>query len=425
MQDHEVGLNPQILTDLPATIESTLAGKATWQAAKQREQELTDDYERKSQQPATTIIAPLPVAKIAPRDEPKRLRLTKLWTATDLKNPGNILLIPDVQEPARQRIFVLDGARTVVELDRQGKTLARHVLEIPQEAAINFLRTATDAKGRRYFAGSASGQQQLFLFDSDWKLLLAFPSADAGKHAGIGDVLLTDLEGKGEPTLAIGYWGQVGVQCVSLDGKRLWNDRSMEYVLRLGTSGSDASGTRQLLCTNSQGSIVPLDAKGKPGSPWILPGIMLDTILAADPDGTGKTALCGLGTNAGETPLAVGIGPHGEDQWNYVMRRGVFTTPIERLTTANFAGKGSPKQWLLAGADGSIHVIGMDGAPLDHFHYGKALTGLSAGAFTGTAGGDDAQTPVLMVATSGGVDAYAVSLNSDIASEPPRDTKAQ
>ena len=127
----------------------------------------------------------------------------------------------------------------VVELDGQGKIVARHELEIPQDAVINFLRTAQDAAGHRYYAGSASGQQQLFLFDSNWKLLTAFPDLSLGKHAGIGDVQFIDFDGQGDVKLAVGYWGLVGVQIVSLEGKRLASDRSMQFVLRMAASPRD------------------------------------------------------------------------------------------------------------------------------------------------------------------------------------------
>jgi len=417
VQDHEVGLNPQVLTDLPATIDAVLAGKATWQAAKDREQSLVDDYERKTQQPANTTVTPLPVATIAPRDETKRLRLTKLWSTTELKSPGNFLILPDAKDQAQQRILVLDGSRTVVELDRRGKIVARHALEIPQDAAITFLRTAVDRAGKRYYAGSASGQQRVFLFDADWKSLVAYPPADSGPHAGIADVVLADLEGKGTPMLAIGYFGAVGVQGVSLEGRRLWNERTTENVFRLAVSGPGPDGARVLLCTNNAGGIVPMDAKGHPGTPLILPGTAVDTLLADELE-TGKTSLCGLGVNDGGTPLAIGIGARGEEQWRYVMPRGLYSTPIERLTTANFLGKNAARQWLLAGADGSVHIIAGDGAPLDHFHYGKALTGLAGTAFPPESGVAADRTPVLLIATAGAIDAWSIPPDSDVADTP-------
>src|SRR5262249_17055690 len=68
----------------------------------------------------------------APASEPKTFKLTKLWSAADLKDPGNLFVFegPDNQP----RILAFDGWKTIVELDKDGKTIARHELEIPQDA---------------------------------------------------------------------------------------------------------------------------------------------------------------------------------------------------------------------------------------------------------------------------------------------------
>ncbi len=399
VQQHEVGLNPQLATELPATIEAILAGKSTWADAKNREQRLVDDYERKIQTPAPTVTAlePLPETKILPRDEPKSLKLAQRWKADGLKAPGNILVIDTEKESSR--VFVMDGPRTVVEIDREGKTVAKHELAIPAEAVVNFLRTAIDREGHRYFAGSASGQQQMFLFDADWKLLVGFPGPHVDKHAGIGDVQFTDFKGDGNLQLAVGYWGQVGVQGVSLGGARLWTDRSMEFVLRLAMGSADDKGNRTLLCTNSSGTLVPIDATGKPGAAWQAPGLMLETVVSAD-SGDGQTAIGAMARDAQQNPVAVGFGPRGEDLWHYPLPRGIFRTPVEPLTAARLLA-GGKHHWLLAGADGSIHIVAAGGTPVDSFHNGSALTGLAGVRF-----GD---ASLLLLSTAKGLEAWEVT----------------
>ena len=240
VQYNEVGWNPELASELPTVIDAILADKSTWEDAKRRGDGRMADYERKIQEPPApvAVVENLPDTKILPRDEPTSLKLSKAWEITELKSPGNFLIVAaDGGEP---KVLVLDGPRTVVELTREGTIAARHPLQIPEQAVISFLRTTVDSQGHRFYAGSASGQQQVFLFDADWKLLLAFPSADQPKHAGIGDVQFVDLDRSGSPKLAIGYWGLVGVQQISLDGKRLWSDRSMEFVLSLAEGGADS-----------------------------------------------------------------------------------------------------------------------------------------------------------------------------------------
>ncbi len=395
VQYNEVGWNPELANELPTVIDSILAGKSTWEEAKKRSDVRLADYQRKIQEPPApvTSVENLPATKIVPRDEPTKLAITKAWEVTELKSPGNLLIFDGGDAT---KFFVMDGPRTVVELTSDGNVAARHELQIPEQAVVSFLRTTVDGQGHRYYAGSASGQQQVFVFDSDWKLLLAFPPADQPKHAGIGDVQFVDLDHSGTPKLAIGYWGLVGVQQVALDGKRLWSDRSMEFVLSITDGSAGSNGTPHLICANSRGSLVPLDSAGAPGSEWRVAGLMLETVVS---DKMGGGSLCAVASNTDGTPVAAGLGPNGEDQWRYLLPSGIFRTPIEKLTSANLIG--DERQWLIAGADGSIHFVAHDGQPIDHFHYGEALTGMSGVRF-----GDDR---LLLVSTAKGLTAWRIA----------------
>ncbi len=397
VQFSEVGLNPALPKELPETIDALLAGKSTWEAAKARDKSRQDEYARRIQQPPAsfTAVEDLPATKILPRDEPKTFKLEQAWEA-EVKRPGNILVVDAADvEP---KLFVLDGARAVVELSKSGQIVARHELKIPEQAAISYLRTTIDKSGKRYFAGCGNGQQQLFLFDADWNLLLSFPAADQGKHAGIGDVQFIDQEQLGTPHLAIGYWGVVGVQCVSLDGKRLWADRTTEFIISLTETGADSKGLRTLLCANGQGQIVPINSTGAPQGQWSAQGIMFENVLAAEMGGPQKP-ICAAARNSEGTPLAVGLSPRGDDLWRYVLPRGIFRTPIEPLSVGSVVG--STPHWLIAGADGSIHFISPDGTPLDHFHYGEALSGIA-----GIRSGDER---LLIVSTAKGLTAWRAS----------------
>jgi thiol-disulfide isomerase/thioredoxin len=403
VQFNEVGLNLELTKDLPATIETLLAGKSTWDDAKSKDHERQVEYARRIQEPSApfTAVEDLPATKILPRDEPKSLKLTNAWENTEIRSPGNLLVVNDVG--GSSNVLVVDGVRTVVELSGDGKTTARHELKIPEQAAISYLRTATDREGHRYFAGSAAAQQQLFLFDADWKQLLSFPAADQGEHAGIGDVQFINLEELATPQLAIGYWGIVGVQMVSLTGTRLKADRTVEFVLGMTETGADSRGLHRLLCTTSRGTIVPVDSTGTAEAEWRLNGIAFDLVGAADAGG-GKRAICSLAHNNDGTSLAVGLNDRGEDLWRYILPRGIFRTPIQPLTSAALVGGASsgpqPANWIIAGPDGSIHFVGIDGSPIDHFHFGEALTGLAGARVNGD--------PLLLIATAKGVSAWRV-----------------
>ena len=114
----------------------------------------------------------IPKATIAPRSEPRQLKLHRCGIRT--RRPGRATYCRLNKPTAARRLYVNDGWRTVVALDGRGQLAGRYELDIPEEAAISFLRTAADAQGSRYFAGSASAQQQLFVFDGSSKNCSAF-----------------------------------------------------------------------------------------------------------------------------------------------------------------------------------------------------------------------------------------------------------
>ncbi len=324
---------------------------------------------------SASLVTEVPAAKIAPHSDPAALKLTKLWSAADVKDPGNVLVIDGAD--GQPHIYVFDGWRSVAELDGNGQVLAKHELDIPNDAVACFLRTTTDAQGRRYFVVSANGQPQCHVFDQNWKKLLSFPKPEDGATEGIGDVQIADLNGSGKPQLCVSYWGDVGVQGVALDGNRLWRDRSLQFVLRTALTDRDAAGHRQLLCTHSKGTIVPLSFEGKPEKEIIIPDRRVYYITAADLAGKGQSDYCALAGSVVTDNAAVGVSLDGKELWNYTLPPGVHGRPIEVISTGDLTGDAA-KQWVIAGADGSIHILAADGKPIDKFNTGTMLTGLGA-----------------------------------------------
>ncbi|HWB10231.1 MAG TPA: hypothetical protein VG826_13455 [Pirellulales bacterium] len=348
-------------------------------------------------------------AEIAPQSEPGLLRMKQVWSCSHrqaadsspaVKRPGNILVIPN-GSPS-DRVFVLDGSLSVAEIAADGRMLGRHRLELPyrDDTAVTFLRTATDAAGNRYVLGSKNGVQQVHLFDAGWKRLLSFPE-DGGNHPGISDATLADLDGDGELEMLVGYRQEVGVHCVTLDGERRWRNREAEFEPRLAVTGPDRRGRRQLLA--AEGLILPIDAAGHQQSPIALSDTFVRLIFTADLDGDEALEWCAIAQKSPAasklpTDLAVGFSPDGAEQWTYPLPEGTHHhAALEMVVSGKLLGD-EAGQWIIAGADASIHILDIDGRLIDRFNYGAAPSGMAVAKINGR--------PALVIATDDSVDAW-------------------
>ena len=409
-----MGDNPKLATELPEKLEKLLGGAdlAKEAAAKYQEhfKEITtrieagieDAFQGKTADKSgdkTSADVPLPQAKIAPHSDPKTFKLTSLWKCKDLAAPGNILVQSRSDGPSR--LLVLDSWRAVAELGLDGKLVATHKFDLEDKEAVCSLRSGTTADGKRYLVGFATAHQRFHLLDENWKQLFSFPQdALQNPHKGMSDVELADLDGDGSLLAYVGYWDVVGVQAVSLEGKRLWSQREgLTNVARLMPGPADAAGHRPLLCINGNGTLVVLDSKGQRQSELSVSDWPLRWMAAGELAGDGHLAWCGLSARSMGEDVALGFNLKGDMLWNYPMSKGSLQQPIEQIISGKITHDG-PGQWLLPGADGSISIISLDGKLLDQFNYGASLSGLATADLDGK--------PALIVASGSGLEALRI-----------------
>jgi thiol-disulfide isomerase/thioredoxin/outer membrane lipoprotein-sorting protein len=405
VQDMEAGFHANYATALSAKFAKLLAGEEIYR-------ENLDDFEAQGEQMIAWLQerarkeeywgplapSPMPTAEIAEESLPQKIKLRKLWSSTGLRLPGNILV---VQEPDKaDRILVLDNEASIAQLGTGGSVTASHPLPVEAGEPIRFLRTGAANDGTRWFAASTSGAPRLHLLNDAFEPLLEFPpQADVFTHPGIADVQIGDLDNDGTPELCVGYWGDVGVQGVSVEGERIWRNRTLANVPSLALLGLDSSGQRNVLCTNQTGSLVLIDAEGNRVTEIQVPSQPVIWIVSADLDGDDQVELCALSPTQEGSHVALGLNLQGEVLWEYPLPAGMHEHAIEPVQPARLLS-GQPGQWLLAGPDGSIHILSPTGEPMDRFNYGAALTGLATAALDGK--------PVLLVATTESVDAWEV-----------------
>ena len=417
IQDYQPGFKPNHELEMSGKLEKLLAGSTihgellkTLQEERAQYAVWLDGWLKKGLFLPPALLAnssadaqEIPKVAVAPRSDPKSLSLTSLWQYKEVNGPGNMVVVAD--QGGAAKIVVLDSWKNVLEIGPDGKIIGTpHVLDLPKDDVATLIRTALGPGGKRYYALSAIGQQQVHLFDDQWKRLVSFPEGtDQNPHKGIADVQLADLDGDGMLKIYVSYFGDVGVQCASLDGKRLWSSRSagtaLSNVSRIAVFGTSPQDQHGLLCTDDSGSLIALDPQGKRIGALTVPNRMVWWIVSADLGGPRKPNLAGLYLAEFGCSVAVGVGPKGEELWSYPLPKGEHQWPIERILTGNLFADG-PGQWILPGVDGSIHILSVDGKPLDFFNYGEALTGLATMVIGGR--------PALVVSTPKLVEAWRV-----------------
>jgi len=395
---------PEALTNrLSEDLRKVLAGEDIYEeplaAYRQELEKYRQDLERGAQaSPEEVTTMEIPRAQTAPRSDPQRLRLTPLWKCGELRSPGNVAVVggPD----GTSKLLVIEGWRTVAEVGLDGKVIAQHELAIEKSEAVSKLRTAVDRSGRMLVAAFAVSEQRFHLFDAAFQKLLSFP-ADAleNPHQGISDVRLADLDGNGTIEACVGYWGLVGAQGVSLEGKRIWSNRRIVEVGCLAVGPPDARGQRHLFCTNRNGSLAEVGPDGQPIGEVALRNRALHWVVAADLTGDGRPEWCALSATPEHRSIAVGLDLEGRELWNYPLPLGVHERQIEEVVPGRLF-PGAVGQWLLPGGDGSIHVLSPDGKRIDQFSYGARLTGLATAEQDGRG--------VLIVATEKSLEAWRV-----------------
>jgi thiol-disulfide isomerase/thioredoxin len=412
LQHCEVGENPNLAAVVPERIEKLLAGKDVTKEA------LGDFQEQKKQAESFLDAAfqgKLPEdAKTAAKSQPKSLKLISLWKCAELRSTGNILVVSQPNGPPR--LFVIDKSETIAEVNpADGKVIANHQPQLePKEAQpdpkapqrrprewICRLRTGVGRDGQRVYAGFAPGNQRVYFFDQNWKLFSSFPeNALKNPHPGIADVQLGDLDGDGTLKAYVGYYGVVGVQGASLEGKRLWSNRALVNIMQMALTDANPKGQRDLVCTNESGSLSVLDPKGSLRTNIPVKDRLLEVILAADLKGDGQAMWCGLGVRPLAEPIAMGLDLKGQELWSYPLPKGRQSQPVEPIVAARITS-GGPGNWIIPGSDGSVHILSADGKLIEQFNYGAPLCGLATIEVDGK--------PVLLVSSEGnGLEAWRV-----------------
>lgn len=403
----QMGMAPGGSVEVAGKLRQALAGEDVVALMAQQYEEATRQFPKMVERwaKADLFIAPPGIqlaTPIPPRSEPVSLKMTKLWSCSKLAAPGNILVVEGKDD--KPRILVLDAGNAIAELAADGSVAASTSLKLPPDRLLAALRTGVTADGKRVFVGFNSALPQLYVLDDKLERTLTFPKDDENPRMGIADVELARLTADGPLVMLVGYWGAAGVQAVTLDGSRLWTNKSLDVVSRIAVLGPDAKGNRSLLCTNLGGgtqSLMRVDSQGesKEKDKIEVASRRIAWILSADLTGKDSSEICALAPDDSGNVTAVGLTADGKEAWAYPLPEGAYDTAVERAVVGNLFADG-PSQWFFPGANGTIHILTADGKRLDQFAYGDRINGLAVTRLNGQ--------PVLLVATPAVVEAWKI-----------------
>lgn len=397
-----VGDHGRIAADVVETLTTISRGADPASLVRGRHARRINDY-RRSLDRAATGATRLPEQVIAPRKPPVRFTLERLWRAAGVALPGNVVCLDASHGVTEPRVLALDGWRTVAELDHRGEERGRHELDLPADAGVGFLRTATGRDGNRWWAAGRKGAQQVFVFDDAWRLRTAYPETGGAVHDGISDAELADLDGDGVLELVVGYLGSVGVQAASLQGARLWRDRSSTPVVDIAVGPPRADGGRDVLAVGGDGRIGRVDGKDRGD-------IADESTTSADPvvslvggpvASDASWSLLAIASPRLGRQIATGIDPETlAASWTLPLGDGVHRDgPIDPLAWADLLGT-PRRQWLIAAPDGCVTVAWADGRVVDGFCHGRPIVGIGGYRHDGRGH--------IVLATRDGLECFAV-----------------
>lgn len=393
----QTGGNPQLADQIVQIVERLKSGDdlaAEVLARHERERKQYDELVARGG-PEPGQLIEIPETFIRQRSEPKRLKLTQHWNNAEIEQPGNVLAIETEGQPTR--ILVIEGWRTVVELDESGQIIGRHALDISEQAGVSYLRTTTDKAGRRWYLAGAPLNPQAFLFDENWKLVRSIPGGDEEPMQMV-DLAWVELDETNDmPEILAGNAGDLGLVALSAEGKVLWRNRTVPNVMSIAISQPNDVGSWGIFVPTYEGAIVRVNAFGNE-EPAINAGRPVLHLAAARFTSPKQTPFLGLSVTAEGELFAIGLTEKLQEAWNYPLPPGIHQRPIEPITSSHLLA-GPQGEWWLAGTDGSVHVISEDGEFYDSFGYGAALTGLAATNIGGK--------PSIIICTDEGVAAWS------------------
>jgi len=354
--------------------------------------------------------------QITPRKLPdNNLTFRERAVIDELKDPGNILVVPQEKQGAEPLFLVPYQRNEIALFNADGEIVSRYKPKsVLSSESITLVRTAVDSQGQRIFVASApvaGGGNRVHLFDEQFESIDFYPRTQAeAEDWVIIDVRLIDLDGDRDPEIVIAALdlskalvGSGFVRAIKLDGTLLWENTKIMAPYHLGIAWSDNQPSILAMnATLQKMTLFEFDPRGtimreislKDGNP-------IGWFVVDDLEGKGNSKICASVPHKGERNVVhiAEIDRSGNQDWQYPFPGAAHKVPLEYLIAADVTDRAN-KDWVFASADGTLHILSAVGKPLDRYSHGKAITGFNAAQIAGR--------KVLAVADSDSITIYEV-----------------
>lgn len=315
-----------------------------------------------------------------------QLRPVKLWQNRQFKRPGNIVALSRRGDGVEsgEAYVAFDGWQTVVTLDRQGQTIARHNLGLAEGKAASVVRVGSLGDEAIYAIFSVRGSQ-VHLFDSSWKPLRVYTSNQNSGNQGsvlVLDCQLTDLNGDGDSELVVAT--EKGIHLVdpeTLETQTL-NELTCDSVSQFDGDLVVASNKKvgRLKIGLSNVDETELDFK---------------RVVALD-----GGQLCGIGVSRTGNWTSVGFSGDLSRNWALAIGPQFFENEIQPVAATKT--ENGRIVWAIADNEDVIHLVSGNGRWLGDFQSESRLTGLTLANYNGK--------PLLLVVNEEGIECWDLNV---------------
>jgi hypothetical protein len=298
-----------------------------------------------------------------------------VWSNKQLTQPGNVVVNHHRSPPG---LLILDGWRSVVELDLEGRELGRYKLDLPEQSAVSCIRLAPTSEMAARFAAFNVQSDKVYLFDQDWKLISTLPPPEF-KHDGVRDAIFLSgsqsrMGANGLLLVALANDGG----CVEVDNE----SRILKQVFRSRADSIVPFGEQVYYANPTSWGLLKDESDQKPNDE----DLMYQKLFAVASPSEPEKAFVGITSVDRDNNWYFGrLGSDGKLAWRQPIGGQLFENEIEPLSGCRYAinqtddGSSQTLSTVVAIADtgNRVTLVSEEGTFLGQFAAPAPLSGIA------------------------------------------------